>query len=70
MRFDSGRDIRFGVEKKAIFYPRSMQGVINYDLNFVKLDERYQMSLVVRKPVLGVSHQVRHKPSYAVTEDG
>ena len=28
------------------------------------------MSLVVRKPVLGVSDQVRHKPGCAVTEDG
>ena len=28
------------------------------------------MSLVVRKPVFGVSDLVRHKPSCAVTEDG
>ena len=28
------------------------------------------MSLVVRKPVFGVSDQVRHKPACAVTEDG
>ena len=29
----------------------------------------YDMSLVVRKPVLGVSDLVRHKPGCAVTED-
>ena len=28
------------------------------------------MSLVVRKPVFGVSDQVRHKPSCTITEDG
>ena len=28
-----------------------------------------KMSLVVRKPVFGVSDQVRHKPGCAVTED-
>ena len=27
------------------------------------------MSLVVRKPVFGVSDQVKHKPGCAVTED-
>ena len=30
----------------------------------------HYMSLVVRKPVLGVSDQVRHKLGCAVTEDG
>ena len=29
-----------------------------------------QMSLVVRKPVFGVSDQVRHKPGCTATEDG
>ena len=29
-----------------------------------------KMSLVVRKPVFGVSDLVRHKPGCAVTEDG
>ena len=28
------------------------------------------MSLVVRKPVFGVSNEVRHKPGCTVTEDG
>ena len=28
------------------------------------------MSLVVRKPVFGVSDQVPHKPGCAITEDG
>ena len=30
----------------------------------------HQMSLVVRKPVFGVSDQVRHKPGCTATEDG
>ena len=29
-----------------------------------------KMSLVVRKPVFGVSGQVRHKQSYTATKDG
>ena len=29
-----------------------------------------QMSLVLRKPVFGVSDQVRHKPGCTATEDG
>ena len=31
---------------------------------------RYDLSLVVRKPVFGVSDQVPHKPSCTTTEDG
>ena len=30
----------------------------------------FNMSLVVRKPVLGVSDQVQHKPGCTATEDG
>ena len=30
----------------------------------------HEMSLVVRKPVFGVSDQVRHKPGCTITEDG
>ena len=30
----------------------------------------HNVSLVVRKPVFGVSDQVRHKPGCTVTEDG
>ena len=30
----------------------------------------YNMSLVVRKPVFGVSDQVRHKPGCTATKDG
>ena len=30
----------------------------------------YSLSLVLRKPVFGVSDQVRHKPGCTVTEDG
>ena len=32
--------------------------------------KRLEMSLVVRKPVLGVSDKVRHKPGCTTTEDG
>ena len=31
---------------------------------------RHKLSLVLRKPVFGVSELVRHKPGCAVTEDG
>ena len=34
------------------------------------LDTPFHMSLVVRKPVFGVSDQVRHKPGCKTTEDG
>ena len=30
----------------------------------------HNLSLVVRKPVFGVSDQVRHKPGCTTTEDG
>ena len=30
----------------------------------------YKLSLVVRKPVFGVSDQVRHKPGSTTTQDG
>ena len=33
-------------------------------------DTLLHMSLVVRKPVFGVSDQVRHKPGCTATEDG
>ena len=32
--------------------------------------DKTKMSLVVRKPVFGVSDLVRHKPGCTVTEDG
>ena len=32
--------------------------------------EKIQLSLVLRKPVFGVSDQVRYNPGCAVTEDG
>ena len=34
------------------------------------VENHSNMSLVVRKPVFGVSDQVRHKPGCTVTEDG
>ena len=34
------------------------------------LEILYEMSLVVRKPVFGVSDQVRHKAGCTATEDG
>ena len=38
--------------------------------NLVVLDMYNNMSLVLRKPVFGVSDLVRHKPGCTVTEDG
>ena len=36
----------------------------------VLLDTPKYMSLIVRKPVFGISDQVRHKPGCTATEDG
>ena len=36
----------------------------------VEMEGKYHMSRSARKPVLGVSDQVRHKPICTVTEDG
>ena len=33
-------------------------------------DRLHHLSLVVRKPVFGVSDQIRHKPGCTATEDG
>ena len=44
-----------------------------YNLNLENTDQSSnidQMSLVVRKPVFGVSDQVRHKPGCTAIEDG
>ena len=38
--------------------------------SIIFLDSIYDLSLVVRKPVFGVSDQVRHKPGCTATEDG
>ena len=42
------------------------------DSFIVSVDSKYHyhLSLVMRKPVFGVSDQVRHKPGCTVTEDG
>ena len=37
---------------------------------YQRLQNKQHMSLVLRKPVFGVSDQVRYKPGCAVTEDG
>ena len=34
------------------------------------LKKVFDMSLVLRKPVFGVSDQVRYKPGWVITEDG
>ena len=39
-------------------------------LAFICMTEYLVISLVVRKPVFGVSDQVRHKPGCTATEDG
>ena len=39
-------------------------------INVRKSKSTYNLSLVLRKPVFGVSNQVRHKPGCTATEDG
>ena len=45
-----------------------------HNIYFMKKDKKlslnYNLSLVVRKLVLGVSDKVRHKPGCTATEDG
>ena len=43
--------------------PRSLAGLFS-------CDSKYSMSPVVRKPVFGVSDQVRYKTGYTITEYG
>ena len=43
---------------------------IDEDFNFKEGSIWSYMSLIVRKPVLGVSDQVRHKLGCTATEDG
>ena len=42
----------------------------SFHCNSVLLNNIVHMSLVVRKPVFGVSDLVRHKPGCAITEYG
>ena len=51
-------------------YPHSMFWRKNKKKIYPCKPQFYYMSLVVRKPVFGVSDQVRHKPGCTVTEDG
>ena len=53
-----------GVRACKIFKTNVQKGFLYYWCIILK------MSLVVRKPVFGVSDQVRHKPGYTATEDG
>ena len=46
------------------------QGHINNNTSLGARQEHFHMSLVMRKPVFGVSDQVRHKPGCAAKEDG
>ena len=55
------------IEKlKALLIPGPEGAVDTNDWCIIKLN----LSLVVRKPVFGVSDQVRHKPVCTATEDG
>ena len=44
--------------------------IVNEGASVSEDDSDYDMSLVVRKPVFGVSDQALHKPGCTVTEDG
>ena len=44
--------------------------VVSYASPLVCMNETENLSHVARKPVFGVSDQVRHKPSCTATEDG
>ena len=53
------------------FYPKYM--IANFRIclrKFTKIHLAVEMSLVLRKPVFGVTDKVRHKPGCAVTDDG
>ena len=55
------------------FYPKYMYMIANFRIclrKFTKVHLAVEMSLVLRKPVFGVTDQVLHKPGSAVTEDG
>ena len=43
--------------------------IIEFIMQWHKMNEN-KMTLVVRKPVFGVSDQVQHKPGFAVTGEG
>ena len=51
-----------------VFVPRTLTDV-RTNSNPHELKVQYYMSLVVRKPVFGVSDQVPHKPGCTATED-
>ena len=47
---------------------RVFQRLVGYHIGWVTIED--DLSLVVRKPVFGVSDQVPHKPGCTTTEDG
>ena len=53
-----------------IQYDKSGNLNIYKHFNLLQLKTKHDMSLVVRKPVFGVSDQDRHKPGCTATEDG
>ena len=44
--------------------------LVDFKLPQLLIEMLYHLSLVLRKPVLGVSDQVQHKPGCTATEDG
>ena len=56
------KELKVYVEEGIIFYKEKDQSAMKRNL--------YHMSLVLRKPVFGVSDQVRHKPGCTAIEDG
>ena len=67
-------DKLFKSNVKPEHYIYSLNNMLIYPQNlcepFKDVIKKKNMSLVVRKPVFGVSDQVRHKPSCTATEDG
>ena len=50
--------------------PLTVQGQLTTSDSVIDDQGIYNMSLVLRKPIFGVSDQVRHKPGCAITEEG
>ena len=60
----------FTAVKTTIYLPRCVNVMISADYVYKHLILIIYKSLVVRKPVFGVSDLVQYKPGCVVTEDG